>query len=265
MIKVCVVGCGNLGSAIIKGLYSTNSDYRIIGCDKDIEKLEKIDEFCHGTTDNIKEATKNVDIVVVAVKPKHIDEVLDELDLSSDQSLVSVVAAVPTDFIKQKTNANVVRVMPNLAAEQGEMASAVSFTDKKTKNVINFLEDLGEYVELDEDLMDIATAVNGSGPAFVFYLIKIMKKAGMESGLDKVQAEKLVAQTFKGAAEIVLDSDKNVDELIDAVCSPGGTTIEGMKVLNNSEISETLPSAVNAAEEKSKKISKKVSQDLNNG
>ncbi len=265
MIKVCLIGCGKLGSAIIKGLYSVNNDYSIIGCDKDIEKLEKIDEYCLDTTDNIKEATENVDIVVVAVKPKNIDEVLDKLDLSSDQTLVSVVAAVPTDFIKQKTSANVVRVMPNLAAEQREMASAVSFTDKKTKKVINLLEDLGEYVELDEDLMDIATAVNGSGPAFVFYLIKIMKKAGIERGLDERKAEKLVAQTFKGAAEIVLDSNKNVDELIDAVCSPEGTTIEGMKVLNNSEISQFLPSAVNAAEKKSKKISKEVSEDLNNG
>lgn len=265
MIKVCVIGCGNLGSAIIKGLYGSNTDYNIIGCDKDIEKLEKIDKFCHDTTDDIKEATRDADIVVVAVKPGSIDNILDKLDLSSDQNLLSVVAAVSTDFIKQKTNANVVRLMPNLAAEQREMASAVSFTDKKPAKVSNFLKDLGEYVEVDEDLMDIATAVNGSGPAFVFYLIKVMKKAGMESGLSDEQAEKLVAQTFKGAAEIVLDSNKNVDELIDAVCSPGGTTIEGIEVLNNSEISQSLSSAVNAAENKSKKISREISDDLNNG
>jgi pyrroline-5-carboxylate reductase len=96
--------------------------------------------------------------------------------------------------------------------------------------------------------MDLATAVNGSGPAFVFYFIQAMKRAAVAGGFEPEAAEKIVAQTFKGAAETVLTSDRTVDELIDAVCSPNGTTVEGMEVLWDSDVEETIQATVRAAE-----------------
>ena len=109
--------------------------------------------------------------------------------------------------------------------------------------------------------MDISTAVNGSGPAFVFYLIDAMKEAGIEGGLDPEQAETLAAQTFKGAAETVLRDDRSVEELIDAVCSPGGTTIEGMDVLWDSDVEAKVIEAVLAAERRSEEIAEEFHDD----
>jgi len=154
----------------------------------------------------------------------------------------------------------VVRIMPNLAAETGDMAAAVT-QGELTDDVRALLDEVGEFVEIDEDLMDISTAVNGSGPAFVFYLIGAMKEAGIEGGLDPEQAETLAAQTFKGAAETVLRDDRSVDELIDAVCSPGGTTIEGMKVLRDSDVEAKVIEAVLAAEQRSEEIAEEFHDD----
>ena len=123
-----------------------------------------------------------------------------------------------------------------------------------TAPVTALLEEVGEYAEIEETQMDIATALNGSGPAFVFYLIGAMADAGVDSGLDEEQAETLAAQTFKGAAETVLQSEQSIDELIDAVCSPGGTTIEGMEVLWDSDADEAVIDAVAAAEARSREL-----------
>jgi pyrroline-5-carboxylate reductase len=143
--------------------------------------------------------------------------------------------------------------MPNLAAETGNIAAAATATDL-SDDVRAMLDSVGEFVEIDESLMDISTAVNGSGPAFVFYLIEAMKAAGVEGGLDPDQAETLAAQTFKGAAETVLRDERSVDELIDAVCSPNGTTIEGMEVLWDSDADTAVIEAVAAAERRSREL-----------
>jgi len=146
----------------------------------------------------------------------------------------------------------VVRVMPNLAAETRDMAAAA--TGAVDDAVRTILADVGEFVEVEESRMDVATAVNGSGPAFVFYLIQAMRDAGVDAGLDEEQAETLAAQTFKGAAETVLRSERSIEDLIDAVCSPNGTTIEGMEVLWDSEADGAVADAVAAAEERSREL-----------
>ena len=113
---------------------------------------------------------------------------------------------------------------------------------------------LAEFAEIDEAQMDVATALNGSGPAFVFYFLQAMKEAGVEEGLPATEAETLAAQTFKGAAETVHHSEKSVDELIDAVCSPNGTTIEGMEVLWDSDVEREVGDALSAARRRSAEL-----------
>jgi pyrroline-5-carboxylate reductase len=179
--------------------------------------------------------------------------VLDELTLRADQQLVTLAAGLPREFVAERTDASVVRIMPNLAAETGDMAAAATNAGL-TDEVRAMLDDVGEFVEVDESLMHVSTAVNGSGPAFAFYLIDAMKRGGVESGLDPEQAETLAAQTFKGAAETVLRDDRSVDELIDAVCSPNGTTIEGMDVLWDSDADAAVEAAVAAAERRSREL-----------
>ncbi|WP_083912376.1 pyrroline-5-carboxylate reductase [Natronolimnohabitans innermongolicus] len=251
MTAVSVIGCGNMGGAFLKGLSETEQ-YTLTACDLDPEAREAVAPYCAETTADIDVAA-DADVVVVAVKPKVIRTVLEDLELSTDQTLLSIVAGVPTDLIEPYTDARVVRVMPNLAAETGNMAAAVT-ADTVTDEVRAILEAVGEYVEIDESQMDVATAVNGSGPAFVFYLIQAMKDAGVEGGLEEEQATVLAAQTFKGASETVLRSEKSIDELIDAVCSPNGTTIEGMDVLWDSTADDAVADAVRAAERRSAEL-----------
>ncbi|MGQ3411006.1 pyrroline-5-carboxylate reductase [Natrinema sp. LN54] len=248
MVQTSVIGCGNMGSALIKGLWRAGN-HTVTACDLDPDALESVADYVDHTTSDISEAA-DADVVIVAVKPDIVGAVLDDLDLSPDQTLLSIAAGVSTDYVEARTDANVVRIMPNLAAETGDMAAAVA-GDDITDEVRELLDDVGEFAEIDESRMDIATAVNGSGPAFVFYLIQAMADAGIEGGLEEGDAETLAAQTFKGAAETVLRSEQSLDELIDAVCSPNGTTIEGMEVLWDSDADADVAAAVAAAEERS--------------
>jgi pyrroline-5-carboxylate reductase len=251
MTRVSVIGCGNMGGAFLRGLARTGS-YHLTAIDLDPEALEAVETDASETADDIA-AAKDSDIVILAVKPGVVEAVLDDLDLSADQTLLTLAAGVSRGFVADRTEATVVRIMPNLAAETGDMAAAAT-EEGLTDEVRELLDSVGEFVEIDEELMDISTAVNGSGPAFAFYLIDAMKTAGVEGGLDPEQAETLAAQTFKGAAETVLRDDRSVDELIDAVCSPKGTTIEGMEVLWDSDADEAVIDAVAAAEDRSREL-----------
>ncbi len=258
MVQTSVIGCGNMGGALIKGLQQAGN-HTVTACDLDPNALEAVADYVDRTTTDVSEAAE-ADVVVVAVKPDIVGAVLDDLDLSSEQTLVSIAAGVSTDYVEARTDANVVRIMPNLAAETGNMAAAVT-GDNVPDEVRTLLDDVGEFAEVDESQMDIATAVNGSGPAFVFYLIQAMKEAGVEGGLEPDDAETLAAQTFKGAAETVLRSDEELDDLIDAVCSPNGTTIEGMEVLWDSTANEDVAAAVKAAEERSAELAAEFSDE----
>ena len=250
MVDVSIIGCGHLGSAVIRGLARSGS-HSVTACDVSEDALADVEAVADRTTTDLEEAA-DTDVVIIAVKPDTVGVVLDELSLMPEQTLLSFAAAVPTDFLASRTEATVVRGMPNLAAETGTMACAV--TGAVSPAVETLLDDLGEFVEIEEAQMDIATAVNGSGPAFVFYLIKGLAEAGVESGLGETEARVLAAQTFKGAAETVLRSDRDLETLIDAVSSEGGTTIEGMEVLWDSTVNETLGAAVGAAEARSEEI-----------
>jgi pyrroline-5-carboxylate reductase len=250
MVDVSVIGCGHMGSALVRGLARTGK-HRITACDVDEQALESVAEYCETTTTDLATAA-DADVVFVVVKPDLTADIVGDLDLSADQTLVSIAAGVPSSMLEPRTEARVARVMPNLAAATGNMAAAVS--GEVDDDVAELLADAGVFVEIDEAQMDVSTAVNGSGPAFVFYLIRAMKEAGVDSGLSPEDAETLAAQTFRGAAETVLRSDESLDELIEAVCSPKGTTIEGMKVLRESTADEAVAEAVFAAEERSKEL-----------
>ncbi|WP_081927232.1 pyrroline-5-carboxylate reductase [Halobellus rufus] len=251
MIDVSVIGCGHMGGALITGL-SQAGGYRITAYDVDPDAFEAIDEYADRTTTDIDDV-RDSEVVVVAVKPDIVPLVLEDLELRAEQTLVTIAAGVSRSVVQAETEATVVRVMPNLAARTRNMAAAVAW-DEPDETVEQMLSDLGEFVVIDEDLMDVATALNGSGPAFVFYLIGAMQKRAVEEGLDAENARVLAAQTFKGAAETVLRSDESIDDLVDAVCSPGGTTIEGMEVLWDSDVEERVGDALSAASRRSAEL-----------
>ena len=250
MTHLSVVGCGNMGGALLKGL-SRSGRHTLVGCDIDPEARARVNDYCSETTDDLAVAAE-ADYVVLAVKPDMVATLLKPLDLDTDQTLISIAAGVSPDYVAARTDASVVRLMPNLNAETNDMAAAV--TGAVDDEVRALLAEVGEFAEIDESQMDIATALNGSGPAFVFYLIGAMKTAGVDSGLSEADAETLAGQTFKGAAETVLRADRAIEELIDAVCSPGGTTIEGMELLWDSDVDSEVAAAVHAAEDRSREM-----------
>lgn len=257
MVEVSVIGCGHLGSAVIKGL-SRAGTHTITACDLDEAALAEVEPYVARTTKRVEVAAESP-VVILAVRPQTVSPVLDDLEMNGEQTLLSFAAAVPTDFIEERTGATVVRGMPNLAVEYGSMAAAVTAAGDEAVQTI--LDDLGNYVVVDESLMDISTALNGSGPAFAFYLMKVLAAAGVKSGFEEEQAALLAAQTFKGAAEIAMASEKSLDELVDAVTSEGGTTIEGMEVLWESDVDEVLEETVRAAEERSLEITDDFADD----
>ncbi len=253
MIDVTIVGCGNLGSALIEGL-SQSGGHDVTAYDVDEAALERVAPHATRTTTDVERAAASA-VVVVAVKPDVVGPVVSEFGphLAPGQTVVTVAAGVSRAHVAARTDATVVRVMPNLAASTRDTAAAVAWDDPD-EAVSEMLADLGEYVEIDEELMDAATALNGSGPAFVFYVIGAMKRAAVAEGMDPEAAQVLAAQTVVGAGETVLGSDRSVDDLIDAVCSPNGTTIEGMEVLWDSTVADDLGRALAAATDRSREL-----------
>ncbi|MBS3815837.1 MAG: pyrroline-5-carboxylate reductase [Hadesarchaea archaeon] len=260
-MKVGVIGSGHMGSSLIQGLiHSGLKPEEIIASDPDEEKLEELKELGINVTKDNVEAMKKSSLTFLAVKPDLVTEVLRELDASEDELIVSIAAGVPIDLLEENTNARVIRVMPNICGKVGEMASCYTRGDSATEEdlgLINgILSDLGLTFEVEEKLMDSITGLSGSGPAFAFLMIQGLKEAGIDLGLPKEMAEKMAAQTVKGSGEIVLDSNQSVEELIDAVCTPKGTTIEGVRVLEDQGVKEAFKKAVKAAVDRAKELSK---------
>lgn len=261
-MKVGIIGCGNLGESFTEGILKSGvfEPNQILVSDIDEKKIAEIGKLGVRTTTNNKKIVEESDVIFLAVKPGTVAKVLDELDLPSDKLLISLAAGVSTDFLQKHTNARVIRVMPNICAGVAEMASAYTTAENSTEKDEEFVESLlnriGHTIKVEEKLMDGVTGLSGSGPAFVLLVIEALKKAGEDLGISEDEALELAAQTVKGTGEWVLNSDETVERLIDKVCSPKGTTIEGVKVLKSEKIGESLKRAVRSAAKRSKELSK---------
>lgn len=262
-MKIGIIGCGNLGSSLVEGFLKSKLLHpeEIVVSDKDKKKIRVLANLkVAGTTDN-KKLVKLCDLVFIAVKPDVVESVLNEVKNLSDSKLfVSVAAGVSTKFIEARTNARVIRAMPNICGSVAEMASSFSLGSRATKKdeelVERLLGRLGTTFKVDEELMDTVTGLSGSGPAFFYQFMKAMQDAGVELGLPEDVALKLAAQTAKGAAEIVLKSGESIDELTRRICTPKGTTIEGLKVLENMKVADAIKDAVKAAAKRAKELSR---------
>lgn len=261
-MKVAVLGCGNLGGSFIRGLVNSGAfePKQIIGSDPDESRLGEIEELGVKTTPSNKEAAQESEVIFLAVKPGLVGEVLEKLDLSEDKLLVSLAAGVSTEHLEEYTKARTVRVMPNICGSVPEMASAFTLGIKATEEdrelVENTLSSLGATAEVEENLMNAVTGLSGSGPAYVFLFIEGMKRAGQNLGLSEEDSLKLAAQTVRGSAELAMQSDKTLEELVDMVSSPKGTTVEGVKVLGDNGFQEVLEEAVKAAAERAEELSR---------
>jgi pyrroline-5-carboxylate reductase len=228
-----IIGAGNMASAIVggvlkRGLLSANE---IVISDSDAEKLAHFAQSgVNVTTDNIY-VGKNCDYILFAVKPQIAPAVLEQLAPTlRAQTVISIMAGVSIAKLERYLGKrNYARIMPNTPALIGEGMAAVAFGKGfRSQFVLDIFNSLGKAVELDESLFDAVTSVSGSGPAYVYLFIKAMIDGGTDGGLDYQTSKTLTLQTVLGAAKMIENSDKQIDLLIDAVCSKGGTTIQAI-------------------------------------
>ena len=262
-MKVGVIGCGNLGSSLVKGLLETKAlrAEEMIVSDVREENLAKLKNLGIETTSDNKKLVKRCDAVFIAVKPDIVESVLKKTEeVSGGKLFISVAAGVSTEYIEARTNAHVVRVMPNICGAVGEMASCFSLGKRAShedeKLVEKLLASMGTTFKVDEKLMNAVTGLSGSGPAYFYFILQALQEAGVELGLSREIALKLAAQTAKGAGETILRGEKAPEELMKMVCALRGTTIEGLKVLKDQKVADTLKNAVKAAARRAKELSR---------
>ena len=260
--KISFIGTGKMAAALISCVY--NKNFKITASDHNINNLKKIKkQFKIKTTTNNKEAAENSDIVFICVKPQDIDNVLNEIkNKIKDQLVVSIAAGIKLSYLEKRLkNKSVIRVMPNINCLVGEMAAGFSAgkhaTRSDIKNINKILSSAGLAFEIKEELLDVVTAISGSGPAFFAYFIRAFAEAGIKKGLPRDTAFKLAAQTCLGTGKFILRSNLSPDELIKMVSSKNGTTEAGLKILKKYKAKIIIDKTVDSAFKRSKELGKR--------
>lgn len=261
--KIGFIGAGKMASAIMGGVIKSGfaSSQNIFAFDVNQKALDIAKtNFNINTLTSINDLVKSVDVVLIATKPFVIDDVLAELkDITGSKLVISILAGVLTKKIESVLNeARVVRVMPNTPAFVKEGMCAICKGSKAQSEDVDFVEsmlkNIGKTVRVDESKIDIVTAISGSGPAFYYYIIDLMARAGEKLGLDYETCLMLSTQTALGSAKMMLENGQSPDELITAVTTPGGCTAVGNDVLRNSDIEAILDKTIKDTMEKAKAL-----------
>ncbi len=260
-----------MGEALVKGILRAklSSAGKIIVSDVDKKRCQKFEaETGIKTARDNKKVTSCSDIIILAVKPNVMGDILEELknDITPKHLVVSIAAGIPLNFIESFLNRDcrAIRVMPNTPCLVGETAAGYALGKKATRKdgelVGRILDAVGKSCLLEEKHLDAVTGLSGSGPAFAYTVIEALSDGGVKMGLPRDVSTKLAAQTVFGAAKMVLESGMHIGELKDFVTSPGGTTIEGLHALEKGGIRNALIEAVEVATKKSKRLGKTFSK-----
>lgn len=263
---IAFIGAGNMGEALIRGLLGTRivAAPQLIATDVRAERREFFARtFAVRAIDDNPQAVKAADIVVLAVKPQQVGDVLAGLKsaMSNRKLVISIVAGVTTGRIERELGkgTRVIRVMPNTPALVGAGAAAIAKGSQATEDDLATAESIlgavGICVRVEEKFIDAVTALSGSGPAYVFYVTEAMIKAGVAAGLDGPLAKKLAVQTVYGAAKLLVESGEEPESLRRKVTSPGGTTEAALKVMTQRKLVEIFSEAMKAAEKRSQELS----------
>lgn len=265
-MNIGFIGCGNMAGAIMNGVVASKavSPKNIFCYDVDAAKADNLAaklgvNKCESETDTVRQS----DYVVLAVKPNVIASVLNKINIALQEEnavLISIAAGKTIADIRENLSHDnkIVRVMPNINAKVNRAASAYCTSARVTKKDIKFVEKIfssvGTITALDEAYFPLFGVLSGCAPAFVFLFIDALARAGVQFGMKKDEALKIAAQVALGSAETVLKSGEHPCGLIDSVCSPGGTTIEGIMSLKADGFESAVANAVQKALEKDKKL-----------
>lgn len=266
-MKIAVLGAGNMGLSFSKSFlkYELIKPENLHLITRKPEKIEKISHEFPGAKISSFQDLKEIDadLVIIAVKPQDFQFVAENISFQfkENQMLLSIMAGIKIEKIQKYFNhQKVVRAMPNSPTLLGmgitgyTAAEGILFAD--LMQIERFLNSTGRSVYLeDENLLDGVTALSGSGPAYFYYIVDAMIKAGTEMGIEENLAKLFVKQTMLGAYHLINNSDKNLEELISDVASKGGTTEAALKTFEENDLKDILRRGVLAAENRSRKLS----------
>ncbi len=264
--NITVIGSGMMGGAIIKSLVKGKiNPASIMAVDVQAEKLKEFEALGVKTgTDNAKAAAQS-DIIFVIVKPGDVSKVLKDISKEiKGKLLISVAATVPLSYLKKNAPAEtrIVRIMPNLGAMVQAAYTAYCCTENVTakdkENVKSLLNLMGICDEVDEKYMDAITAVSGSGPGYMSIIVEALTYAGLKVGLPRNIALNCAAQTVMGTGKLVIDLHEDPAKIKDMTTTPGGTTIEAIYQIEQSQIRPAMIRAIEEATKKSQTIREKL-------
>ena len=261
---ISFIGAGKMAEALIKGLLRSKlvSARNIIASDPDRKQLKSIEN-----TYKIRVADSNIkaasgDIMILAVKPQKMKEVLGELKgVANNKLVISIAAGIKIATLeKYMPKARIIRVMPNNPCLIGEGISAICEGRKASKKDMDTVRKIfgfaGKVIDVPEGQMDAVTALSGSGPGFIYYVIEAFMDAGRKLGFSGETSKELVLQTFLGSVKTAMITGKSPEVLREMVSSPGGTTLEGLKVLEKGKVKGILVRAVLSACRRAEELSR---------
>lgn len=259
------IGCGNMGGALAKAVSDAGYQNDILLADLNTERVASLSkEICADPSDALTIA-KECSFIFIGVKPQMIaecfDSIRDILDSREEKPvIVSMAAGVAVSRIKELSMTDsVIRIMPNMPVSVGSgvvLATAEGVSDEKKSAFENAMSKAGIFDWLDEKFIDAASALSGCGPAFAYMFAQALSDGAVACGLPRDKATLYAAGTLLGSAKMILESGKHPEKLKDEVCSPGGSTIMGVKALEDEGMRGAAISAVVAAYERTKELGK---------
>ncbi len=264
--KIALIGAGNMGYAILMGIIKSGccEKSNIVAADKSEECRKRAASEGVLATPDPAVAVSGASLVILAVKPNAFDSLAVQIRgaIRPGAVIVSILAGKTIFELEAGLGEDkkIIRVMPNTPALVGCGMSGLcknkNASGAEMEKVLEIFGSFGRAAEVDESLMDIVTGISGSGPAYAFMFIDGMMRAGIKRGMSGADAKLFAAQTVLGAAKMVLESEDSPEQLKINVCSPGGTTIEAVRVFEENDLYGIIDRAIDACVEKSRLMSK---------
>ena len=248
MQKIGIIGCGNLGLSLLKGIRKKEPKTILYGSKRNIESLKGLEDSVTFITSNNKVVIEECDVIILALKPYNTIPFLTEnttLFNSKKHSIVSVATGVTISEIEAcfSEPMDIFRAMPNTASSVNESITMIAVSsdtlDRKDK-IVSIFNTVGDTIIIEESLMESATVLGACGIAYVLRFMRAMIQGGIEIGFDAKTATKIVSQTVKGAAELIIRNGSHPEEEIDKVTTPKGCTIVGLNEMEHSGFSSAL-------------------------
>lgn len=266
-MKIGFIGTGNMGSGMIKGIINAqfvpNRNINIFDLDQTKTQI-LAQEFGITVLNSETEIAEKSDIIILAVKPNIYPIILEKIkdSLNHQHIILTIAAGFPIEKTEKiiGNDKKIVRTMPNTPAQVLEGMTAVAFnpniTDNEKITIFNLLNSFGKSIEIEEHLMNAYTAISGSLPAYVFMFAEALADGGVLQGMPREKTYHIVSQAILGSAKMLLETQKHPAVLKDEVCSPNGTTIEAVRILEKGNFRATIIDAVKICTEKAKQMEK---------